>query len=121
MAISFQLNLTPNQIEFLQDLDLYADGELDAGDLIPRTQALSPVGKDCFIVWMRKLVRERLVEHLTPPAGKRYGDRLPNGTVIRAYRITDKGRKVLSLIEDDVKAFIERQVDYQAKKKGKRA
>lgn len=116
MAISFSLDLTPNQIEFLQRLDLYADG------VIPITEIGTLATRDYFTTWSRKLMREGLVEHVVPGPGQRYDGGRGNGEVIRAYRITEKGRKVLSLIADDVAAFLSRQKDYQeAKQKGRRA
>lgn len=105
MAISFQLNLTPNQIQFLQELDLYADGIAEPPD--------SPQ----FICWVRKMQREGLVQHVVPLPHQRYKGGNGGDMVIQAYRITDKGKAVLGLIQSDVEAFIGRQREYQAKKK----
>lgn len=112
MAISFALNLTPNQIEFLQALDLYADGAASIGAAFD----LSPMS----IMWVKKMIREGLVEHVKPGPTQCYEGGPINCEVIRAYRITDKGRQVLTLIESDVQAFLQRQKAYQQTKKNGR-
>lgn len=106
MALSFQLNLTPAQIEFLQALDLYADGVTD----VLAAFDLSPLS----MVWCRKLIRDGLVQH-HPPTVARNAD-----PAFRAYTITPKGRQVLSLVEQDVEAFLARQRKYQDAKKNAR-
>ena len=115
MAISFTLSLTPNQIEFLQRLDLYAAGQIELLDVG------RPLGMDShFITHVSKLIREGLAEHVTPKDGERYQGGKGNGTVIRSYRITDKGRAVLGLIEKDVEAFLERQAAYKQARPGRK-
>ncbi len=117
MAISFSLDLTPNQIEFLQGLDLYADGAISI------LEVGRPLNMDSrFCTHVGKLIREGLVAHVDPEPGKtRYEGQVGGGVVIQAYRITDKGRAVLGLIEQDVKAFLARQKDYvEAKRNGRK-
>jgi hypothetical protein len=111
MAISFQLNLTPNQIEFLQTLALYADGVIPVGDVADYHN-----GRSQFITYVRKMMREGLVDHVKPGPNQRYEGSIGGNEIIRAYRITDKGRSVLALIESDVEAFIERQKAYRKMK-----
>lgn len=115
MAISFQLNLTPNQIEFLQGLDLYADGVADLPGGARGTLAWTH-----FTTWVRKLIRDGLVEHVTPGPGQKYQGKSGDGIIVQAYRITDKGRSVLAMIEHDVNMFLERQKSYQTAKKNGR-
>jgi DNA-binding PadR family transcriptional regulator len=62
------------------------------------------------------------VQHVEPVPGKtRYEGQVGGGEVILAYRITEKGRTVLGLIQSDVEAFLARQKSYQeAKRNGQR-
>ena len=108
MALSFTLNLTPNQIEFLQTLALYADGLMDTSEIMCQNM----VGTSIFITFVKKMIREKLVEHYIPKEGEKYAHALGNENIVKAYKITDKGRKVLEIIEKDVEEFIERQRKY---------
>ena len=106
MAISFTLDLTPSQIEFLQQLDLYASGCIAHAD------------DQHFITRIRKLEREGLVEHCSLPPGQLSPPSyFKTGPGPKAFRITAKGRTVLGLIQQDVEAFLARQKDYIRKKK----
>lgn len=100
MAISFQLNLTPNQIEFLQRLDLYASGAVQ--NILVATDRFAR----SFATYVHKLIREGLVVHDDIDAR-----RLPRdeAEAHRYYKITEKGKAVLGLIDDDVQAFMARQ------------
>ena len=101
MAISFSLSLTPNQIEFLQRLDLYADGQIDLLDVG------RPLHMDAhFITHVNKLIREGLAEHVVCKPGERYRGGKGAGVVIRAYRITDKGRAQLASVSRRVAASV---------------
>lgn len=116
MALSFSLNLTPNQIEFLQALELYEAKLIDISD-VPCANAC---GNSIFVTFVKKLIREKLVEHYIPKEGERYKGGPGNGKIVQAYRITDKGRKVLEIIEKDVEEFIQRQQFYKELRKRKK-
>lgn len=116
MALSFTLNLTPNQIEFLQALELYEAKLIDISD-VPCANAC---GNSIFITFAKKLIREKLIEHCIPKSDERYIGGPGNGKIIQAYKITDKGRKVLEIVEKDVEEFIQRQQFYKEMKKRKK-
>lgn len=111
MAISFQLNLTPNQIDFLQRLDLYASGHFPSILTVGHSRDWS--------INANKMIREGLVEHNYLPMNKAMRDGMTQKDyeAYRHYTITDKGRAVLRLIDDDVAAYIERQEEIRRLRK----
>lgn len=104
MSISFSLELTPKQIDFLQRLDLYASGALKCILDVEPDQFNGSTTH--FHQNIRKLIREGLVIHTDLPPGVKHSEKTADH---RFYQITEKGQAVLAMIDDDVHRFIAKQ------------